>query len=318
LALLIEEGGVNNIMEYGDEVSPEEALEYYIKAGRIAYRVLNETIRLVKPGIRVLELCEFSERKIKEYGGKPAFPTNISINNVAAHYTSPIGDNTIVPEDGVVKVDIGVQVNGFIADIAKTVTLNPNYEDMVEAVEAALENALTIAKPGIRISELSKVIEETIKRYGYKPIRNLSGHEVKRYSLHAGTSIPNVKTFSLEKLKPWHTYAIEPFATNGAGYVRDSKEIYIYSLRKVRKPQSKIEEKIISKVKSEYKWLPFSERWLTELAEPNTLRKTLKSLTRRGILQGYPVLIEGLNGIVVQAEHTILVTDKDIIVITKP
>lgn len=318
MALLVGEGSVNNIMDYGSDVTPEEALEYYIRAGRIAYRVLNETIRLVKPGTRILELCEFSERKIEEYGGKPAFPTNISVNNIAAHYTSPIGDDTVIPEDGVVKVDIGVQVNGFIADIAKTVTLNPNYEDMVEAVEVALENALTIAKPGIRISELSKVIEETIRRYGYKPIRNLSGHEVKRYSLHAGVSIPNVKTFSPEKLKPWHTYAIEPFATDGAGYVKDLKEVYIYSLRKIRKLQSKIEEKIISKVKSEYKWLPFSERWLVGLAQPDTLKRILRSLVGRGILQGYPVLIEGLNGIVVQAEHTILVTNKDVIVITKP
>lgn len=305
-------------MRKKDEITIEEAIKYYLKAGEIARRVLEETIKLVKPGVKVLELCEFSERKIREYGGRPAFPTNISINHIAAHYTSPINDETVIPEDSVVKVDVGVHVNGFIADTAKTVVLNPNYEYMTEAVELALENAITIIKPGVRISEISRIIEETIRRYGFKPIRNLSGHELKRYILHAGVSIPNVKTFTLEKIKTWHAYAIEPFATNGAGYVKDMKDTYIFSLRRVKRVQAGLEEKIVTRIKDEFKNLPFSERWLIELAEPDKLKKALKSLLKKGILQGYPVLVEAMNGIVVQAEHTVLVTDKEVIVTTKP
>lgn len=199
-------------------------------AGRIARRVREEASKIVEEGAKLLDICEYFDQSIKTYGARPAFPCNIGINEVAAHYTSTPSDREIIPPKSVVKVDIGVEVEGHIADTAITVGFTEEGIALANAAEKALQSALKIMKPGVTTAEIGAVIQSTIQNHGFKPIKNLTGHEIARYDLHSGVSIPNVQTSDKTKLLENHVYAIEPFVTTtrGAGEVASSKQVTIF------------------------------------------------------------------------------------------
>ncbi len=300
----------------------EEELKSYIRAGEIAARVRDYAERIAKPGMKILDLAETVERKIVELGGKPAFPCNISINHEAAHRTPIIGDELIIPEDSVVKIDIGVHVNGYIADTAVTVSFNPRYEALLNAVREALERALKVVSAGVRFSEVGRTVENTLKSYGYKPIKNLSGHSLDRYIIHAGESIPNYhELISLSRFKSNRAYAIEPFGTDGRGFVVESDTITIYALWKTGKVKGLTldEKRVFMNIRERFKTLPFTERWLTDVfnGDVERLRKSLNRLLEKKVIYGYPILVEAGKGMVAQFEHTVLVLDREVIVTTK-
>ena len=300
----------------------EEVIKKYLEAGRIAALVREEAEKLVEPGAPLLDICEKLEKRIVELGGKPAFPLNISINEIAAHYTSPPNDVDTIPYDSVVKVDVGVHVDGYIADTAFTISFSEKWQRLLDAVKEALDHALSTIKPGVRFAETAKAIEKTIRKYGYNPFINLSGHSLSRYKVHAGESIPNVYTPAIPgKYQAGRAYAIEPFGTNGVGVVQEGEIIQIYSLVRwsLKRKLSSEEKKVLNIIKSNYNTLPFAERWLVD-AESNIdlLRKILTKLSRMGFLARYPILIEKKRGIVAQFEHTVIVIEKgDPIVTTR-
>ena len=296
----------------------EEELKKLLKAGEIAKTVREEAARKAKPGMKLLELANYVENRIRELGGEPAFPVNLSINEVAAHYTPLADDEKTIPDNSILKIDIGVHVDGYIADTATTVTFNPVFEGLVEATRKALEKVLEIVRPGIRANEIGRVIEETIKSTGYKVIKNLSGHSISRYMIHSGRSIPNYnELFNRFRLEDG-VYAIEPFATNGYGLVKNGPITTIYALKGTgRKPLTHTAKKLVDKIWSERRTLPFCERWYVKLFNSITaLRNTIKILENKGIILKYPILVEKGNGMVSQHEHTIVISGKDVIVTT--
>jgi len=303
----------------GEEL-PEEILEKYIRAGKIASKVREEIKKVVREGMPLIEVCEFVENKIVSLGGKPAFPCNVSVNEIAAHYTSPPNDNNIIPEKSLVKIDIGVHVDGFIADTAVTVCFNPEYESMVYAAERALEAAINVMQPGTLIAKVSSKIQATIERYGFKPISNLTGHEINKYMIHAGKSIPNISHFSINRLQLGHVYAIEPFVTlkDAVGKVENLPEKYIFRLVKYKSSLKNAEAQLLLKfIKDNFKTLPFAERWLIKnYGKPLSYKRAFSALLSSKYLMSYPVFIEASLKPVAQAEHTIYVSNKGVIVLT--
>ncbi len=299
----------------------EEVLRKYIEAGRIARIVREEAAKRIEPGVSVYEFCEWVENRIAELGGRPAFPCNLSINEVAAHYTPLIGDELRVPDESVVKIDLGVHVDGYIADTAVTVSFSDKWDTLLEAVRDALEKALGIVSPDTKFSEVGRVIESTIKAYGFKPISNLGGHSLARYTIHAGESIPNVyEPFLRGKFGKGKAYAIEPFGTNGAGSVREGDIIAIYALIRpnLRRRLNELQKRVLNAIKERFKTLPFAERWLKDIAQVDELRRALRRLASMGFLVQYPVLIEKSRGMVAQFEHTLVITNEgDVIVTTR-
>jgi methionyl aminopeptidase len=278
---------------------------------------------LIKEDVSLLEICNWVENKIQEKGGQLAFPCNIGINEVAAHYSPPINDETVVPPNAVVKIDLGVHVDGYIADTATTVCLNHQYDGMVYAINEALKKAIKAVKPGTKNSHIGRVIQKTIEQYGFKPIWNLSGHQMTRYVLHTGKSIPNVATLSLSKIREGEVFAIEPFLTlrSGSGDVTGLKRTYIYRFHKTHRNMSKDAEKLQELIKYQFKSLPFSKRWLTEssahFAFPDEkMEKAFSEVLAKKSLIGYPVLAERSGNIVAQAEHTVIVTKKGCLITT--
>ena len=318
-------------MKGTSEISPKnnitEILSKYREAGKISIEAKKLALKIVKPGAKAYDVCERIEDLIIKKGAKPAFPVNFSINHEAAHYSATILDNRIVPENAIVKIDLGAHIDGYLVDTAITVNLDPDLEDLSNASKDALEKAIEAVKPGMKVDEVGKIIEKTIEGYGYQPIRNLSGHQIKKYILHAGVSIPNTgpNTFgrSPAKFEPGRIYAIEPFASTGEGWVNNDRVITIF--RYVKDPRSKDKElrNIAMKVKNIVGRLPFSPRHLHDKSTgkkgKEDVTRNIRKLQRANVITGYPVLIEANKDIrVSQHEDTIRITRDGCEILTQP
>ena len=285
-----------------------EVEEQYFKAGKIAAKVREQIKTEVKPGVKVIDICERVEYLIRLEGGSIAFPCNVDINQVAAHYVSPIGDTTKIQQGQLVKVDLGVHVDGYIADTAITICFDPALIQMVKAAEEALAIAIKTVKVGVRASDVGATIEHTIKNRGFKPIRNLTGHKMSRFIVHAGRSIPNVAGFDLHRLEEGEIYAIEPFTvlSNAVGEVRDGASSNIYRFEKKR-PLEGLHKEMLAYIQGEYRTLPFCSRWILKRFPGPEGQNTFSDLLTSRCIMSYPQLIEKSGGPVAQAEHTVVV-----------
>jgi methionyl aminopeptidase len=281
-------------------------LQDYTKAGKLAREVAEKSKALIRTGNSLLETAETIEAWIKEQAGI-AFPVNISINENASHYTPSIDEKTVFGEKDVVNVDIGTHVNGFVGDIAYTIDLSGEQGKLVEASEKALENAISLVKAGRMTKEIGKAIEDTIIGYGFKPIRNLSGHGLEAYGVHAEPSIPNVSVDYEEELEEGQIIAIEPFASTGDGYVKEDRRTEIFSFNREVLTRNMDARGMLAFIQNEYKTLPFAERWLAKSYQPFKLKVALKELLVRDALTQYPVLKDISGSLVSQAEVTLLV-----------
>ncbi|MFX0207113.1 MAG: type II methionyl aminopeptidase [Candidatus Hodarchaeota archaeon] len=293
-------------------------LQDLLLAGRIAYLTLDRIIPRVKAGVSIASLYDSIVNLItKTKCADLAFPPNISIDECAAHDTAAPNEKRIIPKKGLVKIDLGANVNGMLSDVARTISIDGKHSRLIKAAEQALENAIDIIRPGIRVTEIGATVQDTIESYGYKPIANLTGHAMKKGHLHAGLSIPSVKSLGVVrrgKLKPGMIVAIEPFSTNGtAGYIEDaSKPPLIYSLQE--QAQSQIGQLLINR----FGKLPFSLRSATlYLQSKNKKTTNLAKILDQDRFHGYRPLVEKSGGLVAQAEHTVLVTKKSARIITK-
>jgi methionyl aminopeptidase len=279
-----------------------------ILAGQISQDVKKYIRPFVKKGVPLLELAEKIENKIIELKGKPAFPTNLSINEIAAHFTPSYDDTTLA--HGLLKVDLGVHIDGWISDTAFSVDLEDSKENkkLIEASEKALEEAKKIIGKDISTNEIGKAVQKAIESYGFSPIINLSGHQIEQYSLHSGLSIPNIDDKRTTEIQPG-LYAIEPFSTNGSGKVKDGKPSGIYSLMDYKNIRNPSAREILEYILEEYKELPFCSRWLVKKFGTKAL-VGLNQLEQNGNLHQYPQLIEVGKGTVAQTEDTILI-EKD-------
>jgi len=291
---------------------PNDWIESYIKAGKAVKAAKKLAAKLIKPGVPFLEIANKCEEEILNHGCELSFPVNISLDEIAAHYSPPIDDSTIVPNKGLLKIDIGSHHDGYIADSAITININNDetLQNIIDAAQEALEAAIEIFKPGTKLYELGDVIVKTIKKHGLEPIYNLGGHELKRYNLHAGPFIPNYKDISHNQtLKPGDAYACEPFATSGKGIVENGNKSYIYRYSKKKKGLPFIEKNYMAQINKLTKKLPFSPRLLEK---HNTIpkkkkKKTIDVFIRKKILDQYPILIEKTKKPVAQQEHTIII-----------
>jgi len=285
--------------------------EKILRAGEIAKKVREFAKSIVKKDMPLIEIAEKIESKIIELGGKPAFPTNLSINEIAAHYTPSYNDET--KATGLLKVDMGVHIDGFIADFTFSVDLENNSENkkLIEASENALKNAIQKAKEKKSLGEIGKAVQETIESYGFSPIVNLTGHEMNEYELHSGIAILNIANKNSDKLEKG-LYAIEPFSTNGSGKIYEGKPSGIYQLVDDKNIRSNDARIILNFIAEEYRTLPFCSRWLVKKFGVKSLF-ALKQLEENGNLHQYPQLVEVSKGKVAQSENTILVDEEVII-----
>lgn len=284
------------------------------KAGGIAVQVKKYAKSFIAKGMPLLEIAEKIEDKIRELGGVPAFPVNLSINEIAAHSTPSWNDAQTA--SGLLKVDIGVHIEGFVADTAITLDLEDSEENqkLIEATEQALQEAVLLARCNTPLKDIGATIEKTIKSFNFLPVQNLSGHSIKHWNLHAGITVPNFGNAQHGVLAEG-VYAIEPFSTNGFGAVRDGRKSGIYSVQKSGNVRDAFTREVLAFINKEYQTLPFCSRWLHRKFGSRALL-ALQRLEETGLFHHYAQLIEINKGKVAQAEHTIIVTEKEKIVTT--
>ncbi|MFZ1077032.1 MAG: type II methionyl aminopeptidase [Nitrosotalea sp.] len=290
----------------------------YISAGKIAAEVRENARKKYHVGSTLLEVCESIEKEIERKGGKCAFPVNASLNEIAAHYTAEPNDSIVVKETDLLKIDLGVQINGYIADTAVTVCYDPNYDYLVQAAEAALREAISIIRVGTKSSDVGKIIENTAKQMGGIPIANLSGHSLERFTIHAGKSVPNIWSIGSFSFQSTEAYACEPFVTtrDGLGFVREGKTRNIFSLATRKRAKDDDANKFIDFIWQKFNMLPFALRWFMPEWDEKTARTLLDKLIQNKIVRSYPVLVEANNQRVAQAEHTFIPQENGVTVTT--
>jgi methionyl aminopeptidase len=281
----------------------DEKYEKHREAGRILAQVRDEAAERLEVGTGYLEISEWAEDRIRELGGTPAFPVNVSVDEEAAHGAAAPDDERTIGEE-MVKLDIGVHIDGWLADTAVTVDFTGQRE-LVEAAEQALEAALEVVEPGVQTGEIGAEIEDVIDGYGYNPVVNLTGHGLGHWEQHTEPNIPNRAVSQGVELAVGDVVAIEPFATDGGGKVSEGSDEQIFSLEREASVRDRASRAALETIVEEFKTLPFAARWLDSPRAEMALRR----LKQKNIVHGYPVLKEADGKYVSQREHTIIVTE---------
>jgi methionyl aminopeptidase len=282
--------------------SMDEILNKYREAGRILSSVVNDAVKLVKTGEKLLAVALFVEEEVKKRGAEPAFPCNLSLNDEAAHRTPFAGEETVFTDE-VVKLDAGAHIDGYVADMAVTIDLSGRYEDLKKSAEDALNEVIKIVRAGITTKEIASVIDETISGYGYKPVSDLTGHGLEQYNAHSDPSIPSKHIKDGVTLEYGQVIAVEPFATDGIGKTKKSSFIEIYQLIRPRPVRLESMRQLMNEIER-YKTLPFAKRWLSSPSDV-----LINKLVNEDIIHPFNLLKEKNGGLVAQAEHTLIVLD---------
>ena len=294
-------------------------IDSYIQSGKIVSKIRSEASKMIKDGTLIIDLVEYVESEILKSGAEIAFPCNVSLNEIAAHYTSPAGDETVIKAGDMVKLDLGAMVNGYIADSAVTViaegNIDENYtqdeinlhEEIVEASAAGLEAAISTVRAGVSVAKIGAAVHEAIAEYHLNPIFNLTGHSLEQNNLHAGISIPNYDNHDGFILDEGQAIAIEPFATNGEGIVNDAPGHYIFSYMANKPFRMKSTQKVLKYIQKNNPYVPFSGRWITDEFGERRGNTALKQLSEAMAIYPYAPLREKKNCFVSQKEHTVIV-----------
>ena len=293
-----------------------EELAQWRQAGELARDALQYGRSLISEGADVLVTVEKIEAYVRRNGGGLAFPVNIATDEEAAHWTPSSRTSRRFSAGALVKLDVGVEVEGYIGDNALTVEIaGSRHDEMRDAARQALQRVIEMAAPGVNTALLGSAVQETIESYGLRPVANLTGHGIKRYDLHCGLSIPSVSGHRGSVLRKDDVIAVEPFATNGAGRVGGKRNSNIYHLARSGRVRDSEAAELLERIRSEFHGLPFAERWLHAFSDD--LHQPLQKLLRAGAVAYFPVLDELGHGMVTQAEHTLLLTSGGVEVLTQ-
>ena len=307
-------------------VQQQEGFDYNIirRAAEVHRQVRQYAQRTIKPGMSMTDIANMIEdgtRTLVEANGFNSgigFPTGLSLNEVAAHYTPNAGDKRVLQSSDVLKVDFGVHVQGRIVDSAFTLNFEPTYDPLLAAVKAATNAGIKAAGIDARLGEVGAEIQEVMESHEFeaegkthqvKCIRNLQGHNIEPWRIHGGKSVPIVAVPNLdEKMEEGEYFAIETFGSTGRGYVVDSGECSHYA-RKATPPSVPLRinsaRQLLYTINKNFGSLPFCRRYLDRLGEQNYLLG-LRHLVSQGIVQDYPPLADVPGCMTAQFEHTIL------------
>ncbi|TQS37806.1 hypothetical protein Golomagni_01708 [Golovinomyces magnicellulatus] len=305
-------------------------LQEYRQGAEIHRQVRQWAQKNIKPGQSLTEIAEGIEDGVRALSGHPgleegdnikggiAFPTGVNLDHIAAHYSPNSGNKTILSEDNVMKVDFGVHINGRIVDSAFTLSFDPKYDNLLEAVKQATNTGIKEAGIDARLGEIGAAIQETMesyectlngKTYPIKCIRNLHGHDIRQWQIHGGKSVPIVKSNDQTKMEEGEVFAIETFGSTGNGYVRDDYETSHYA-KMIDAPKNatlriQSASKLLNVINKNFGTLPFCRRYLDRLGQEKYLLG-LNTLVSNGIVEAYPPLVDKKGSYTAQFEHTIL------------
>ncbi|NQV91812.1 type II methionyl aminopeptidase [Candidatus Woesearchaeota archaeon] len=289
-----------------------EILAKIQKAGKIASQVRREGAAKFVVGAKALDIMDFCEERILKLGGQIAW-AQMAINETAAHFCPEENDETLIKEGDLIKIDIGVHQDGWLADNAMTVEVGTNqYSDIIKASQNALKAAIKLVRPGTKLWELGEAQMSEAEKFGYTTITNLCGHSIERWKTHAGISIPTYNSKNKTELQEGMQIAIEPFITPGQGLIKEKGKATVWMQAKDKGVRSPYAKKILEEIKKQ-NGLPFTNRWMSRQFGRGPTALGLRELENSGIIHGYPPLVEVSGGMVAQFEHSMIVRDKPLV-----
>lgn len=291
----------------------EEAKQHYVKAGEVIQDARDVAREVAEPGTSFNQIAETIEQEVRDQGLEPAFPVNLSVNEEAAHFTPPVNGDRTLSEDDVLKIDIGAHSEGYIADTALTVNPSGEHQEMIDAVEEVLAEALKFVEPGKTVSEFGLFVQQQVPEE-YEVVRNLTGHYIEKYTQHAGVSVPNVENASEHVFEAGDAVAIEPFITTGSGRIKNGKKGNIYKFEKDVNVRGRHERKLLGKIK-DFQGLPFTTRWVDGFGAREKM--ALRKLVQAGAVKSYDILRDREDSVVAQAEHTVIIGEDENTVTTR-
>ena len=292
------------------------ALDCHRRAGRIAKECREWAAENIKPGVQVRYILETVEDMIRERGAEPGFPAQSSRNSIAAHYCSAPEDALTYEEGDCVKVDIGVHIDGYVADTATSVDLSGDerWKPLIKASSDALSAAIAAVSPGIRVGKVGGAIERTIVAAGFQPVRNLTGHGLGRWKVHTPPQIPNYGESGGGVLNEGTVFAIEPFACNGRGYIRERGRAEVFMMVRPPRKAKGLDREVLKAIEA-WRGLPIARRYLSHL-DRGAVEETLSRLARQGALMRYPPLVEEEGVMVAQSEHSLYLGPEGVEILT--
>jgi len=293
----------------------KEEISAYKKAGKIWTKAIKLAEQKAKSGVKLLDLAEQVEKMIKDEKAEPAFPVNLSVNEEAAHFTPEINDTRVLNETDLLKIDIGVAYEGYIADGAISININNEYAKQIEATKKAFENAVSITKCGAKVDDIGKAIEDTLKKEGFNPVYNLGGHGLNQFEVHDSPNIPNHSNKSGEVLEEG-AIAIEPFSSTGKGFVGEANKVEIFDLTDVKGVRNPYARKLLAFCEK-YEGMPFAERWIRKESKLSDFQATIaiRELMKAGCFHPYAGLKEEKGTLVAQYEKSLLILENDTIIL---
>jgi len=210
--------------------SPEE-IELMAKSGRVAATVMDELLKIVRPGARTGVLDDAARELIEKEGGVPSFlnyrgyPASIcvSVNEEIVH---GIPGDHILADGDIVSIDLGVQLNGYHSDMTVTTgcgNISKDASSLIDVTRNALMKGISVLRAGNRLGDVSASIQEFVENAGYSVVRDYCGHGIGQ-ELHEKPDVPNFGTRNTGMLlEEGLVFALEPMVVTGSAEVKIKK-----------------------------------------------------------------------------------------------
>lgn len=206
-------------------IKSEHEIEMMREAGKVTGQILRELKDVIKPGISTMDIDQYVERRVKEFGmiasekGYCGFPGSVctSVNEVVVHGIP--SESCILNEGDIVSVDLVVEYKGYMADACRTYAvgeISPEAQHLIDTAEAAFFEGMKYAKIGNRLGDISNAIQQKVESEGFGVIREFVGHGIGK-DMHEEPQIPNYgKAGKGPRLVKGMTLAIEPMIVEGS------------------------------------------------------------------------------------------------------
>jgi len=319
-------------VEENNELTNPDVVTKYKTAADIANKAMEQVVKECTPDKKIVDICSFGDKAITDLTANVykstklekgvAFPTCISVNNLVGHY-SPLADDTATLKDGdLVKIDLGVHIDGFITVMAHTLIVTTHPEtattgrkaDVIAAAHYAAECAHRLIKPGKKNTEVTDAIAKCAEQFKCQPVEGVLSHQMKRFVIDGNRVIINKATLEHKveefEFEEGEVYSVDIVMSTGEGKPKETETRTTIFKRAVDQSyllKMKASRYVFNEINARFPTLPFTLRALDE----KRARLGITECLKHDLVNPYPVLFEKEGEFVAQFKFTLLITPSE-------